>query len=58
MWVFQEKVLIFLKICAAFPAQVLELVRELNGEYRLRRIENIQAGPPLPPTPRGAYSTV
>ena len=36
MWVFQEKVIIFLELCVAFPAQVRELVRELNGEYHLR----------------------
>ena len=30
----QEKVIIFLEICAAFPARVHKLVRELNGEYR------------------------
>ena len=34
--VFQEKVIIFLEICAAFPTQVRELVLKLNGEYYLR----------------------
>ena len=31
MWVFQEKVIIFLELCAEFPSWV----RELNGEYCL-----------------------
>jgi len=35
MWVFQEKTIIFLELCVAFPAQVRELARELNGEYHL-----------------------